>query len=283
MATKKTGSDVAVREEAGAIAIADFEADAGAGFENQTRDDMVIPFLKLMQGLSKEVKAKGSTLRAGMLVNSATGEAYDGDEGVEIVPALTEHCYIEYRQRDNGGGFVAKHDVNSDVIRDAQALAAKLNRPFGKLYTEYSDDGKPTGNELTETFSLYAIVCEDGQPNGFVVIAFDSTDIKFYKKWNTGIASFMLPKADGSGKFNPAMFAHLVRVTTAEHKYPAGESFNYVLKPAKGSIRESLLSAKDPRYIAGKDLRDLVNQGIAKAAMETAEVRPEAEAKKTPF
>jgi hypothetical protein len=210
-----------------------------------------------------------------MLVNSATGQAFDGDEGVLIVPAITEHCYIEYRQRDNGGGFVAKHEPNSDAIREAKELAAKYNRPFGKLYTEYSADGKPTGNELAETFSLYAVVCDGNDPIGMVVIAFDSTDIKFYKKWNTGVASFLLPKSDGSGKFSPALFSHAVRVTTQEFKYPAGESFNYVLKPAHNTIKESLIAPTDPRYVAGRDLRDLVSQGIAKAAVETAESRPE--------
>jgi len=273
MSSKK---DVAVKQEAGALALADFEADAGAGFENQTQADMVIPFLKLMQASSKEVKAKGSSARAGMLLNSATGEEYDGDDGVEIVPAITEHCYIQYRPRSEGGGFVAKHDATSEVIRAAKDLAAKHNRPFGKLYTDYANDGTPTGDELIETFSLYAVLCDGGDPVGMIVLAFDSTDIKFYKKWNTGVASFLLPKADGSGKFSPALFSHSVRVTTQENKYAAGDSFNYVLKPAKGSIKDSLIAPNDPRYTAGRDLRDLVSQGIAKAAVETAESRAEA-------
>lgn len=265
MAKASTASkDVAVREQAGAVAVADFEADAGAGFENQTGADIVIPFLKLMQGLSKEVKAREAM--AGQLVNSVTGEAVDE---VVIVPAITEHSYIEYRPRDNGGGFVAKHQVGSDVVKAAQALAAKLNRPFGKLYTSYGDDGKPTGNELIETFSLYAVVCDDAEPVGMVCIAFDATDIKFYKKWNTSVASFMLPRSDGKGKFCPPMFSHSVVVTAEEHKYPGGEAYNFVLRPAAGTIRDSLIAASDPRYKAGRDLRDLVNQGLARAAHET--------------
>lgn len=279
------GNAVAVKENAGALAIADFEADANAGFENQTSADMVIPFLALMQVGSKQVKAKGSTLRAGMLVNSATGESFDGDEGVLIVPAITEHCYVEYKPRGNGGGFVAKHGINAEIIATAKAEAARLERPFGKLYADYTpnpaDGNKPMGNELTETFSLYAILCDGTDPTGFVVIPFDSTDIKAYKKWNTGVASFLLPRADGSGKFSPALFSHTVRVTTQENKHPGGDAYNYVMRPANGTIKESLISPKDARYEAGKSLRDLVLQGIAKAAVD--EGKPEAGAKATPF
>jgi hypothetical protein len=270
---------VATKNE-GALALADFESDAGAGFENQTQADMVIPFLKLMQVGSKEVKAKGSLAKAGMLMNSATGELFDGDKGVLIVPAITDHCYIEYRSRFSGGGFVAKHDVNAEIIAIAKAEALRLQRPFGKLYTDYTpnpqDQNKPMGNELAETFSLYAVVCDGTDPVGMAVLAFDSTDIKGYKKWNTGVASFMLQKADGSGKFSPALFSHSVLVTTVENNYHGDSAYNYVLKPANSTIKDSLITPNDPRYAAGRDLRALVNQGIAKAAVETGESRPEA-------
>lgn len=284
MAKAQTSKDVAIKQQAGALAVADLEADAGAGFENQSRADMVIPYLKALQGLSKEVTAKGSNVRSGMLLNSATGEAYDGDEGVLIVPAITEHVYVEYIPRDKGGGFAGRHAPNSEIVETAKARAAALNRPFGKLYTEYANDGTPVGNELIETFYVYAVVCDDMDPMGMVVLAFDSTDIKAYRKWNTGVSSFMLPRSSGQGKFNPAMFTHLVRVTTQENRYPGGSSYNFVLRPAvNNNIRESLLAGDDPRYIEGRNLRQLVADGLAKAAVDVSEKSEASGGKDTPF
>ena len=43
------------REEAGAVATTMFEADANAGSQNMTQEDLALPFLKVLGQLSPEV------------------------------------------------------------------------------------------------------------------------------------------------------------------------------------------------------------------------------------
>ena len=50
-------SDLTVKKE-GAIMTLDFEADSGMGLENIEKDDLALPFLKLLQSGSYETKKK---------------------------------------------------------------------------------------------------------------------------------------------------------------------------------------------------------------------------------
>jgi len=275
-------TEVAVKEES---AVATYEGYAGAGFENQSLKDRVIPYLKLLQAGSPEVKKapKGSTARAGSILHTATGDLYAGDEGVEIVPVYTERWYVEFIPRDSGaGGYVGRHRETDPVVVAAQAEHDRLNRPFGKLYTSYDADGNPNGNELIETVYLYVVVCEGKFPAGWAVLSISSTNLKFYKKWNSGPSDFVLFDAKG-GKIDVPLFAHLTRVTTDENHYRKGDSFNFILRPANGSIRASLLPQTDPRFLAGAELYQLVKKGQAKAAVEEQAERPASASDDTPF
>lgn len=269
-------------------AIDTYDEFDGAGFENQGLKDRVIPYLKLLQAGSPEVKKapKGSPLRAGMLLNPSTGDFYDGEEGTEIVPVYTEWAYIEFIPRDTGlGGFVARHRETDDIVVKAKADHDRLGRRFGKLYTSYDVDGNPNGNELIETCYLYAVVCDGKLPSGWVVLSISSTNIKFYKKWNTGPTDYVIYNEKGEKK-HPPLFAHLTRVTTTENHYKGGDSYNFIFKPANGSIKASLLPKTDPRFLAGLELYQLVKKGQAKAAVDEqqAEGRSSASAgEDTPF
>jgi hypothetical protein len=48
-------SEVAKKENAGALAINLFEADANAGSQNMSQEDLALPFLKVLGQLSPEI------------------------------------------------------------------------------------------------------------------------------------------------------------------------------------------------------------------------------------
>jgi hypothetical protein len=230
----------------------------GSGFENQTRDDMSTPYLSLLQTNSPQcgdVEDGGlEGAKPGMFLNSATEELYDGrDGGVIVVPATTQHLYVEYKPRDEGGGFVSTHAVASDIVRHAKAEAVAFNRLKS-----------PEGNDLTEAFYVYAVVCEDGEPLGGIVIPFTSTKIKTYKKWNTRIGTLLVPRADGTRR-RPPMFAHQVRITSLKQENQHGKFFVFDLAPAKGTLVESLLEPDDPCFVAAQDLMNSVAAGETEA------------------
>lgn len=249
--TAMTAPDTGTKE----IAFHDYGEDAGAGFENVGSADQAIPFLNLLQGLSKVVKAKRGF--AGDLYNTVTEEVYKGEEGILVVPATTGHEFVEWKPRETGGGFVASHRPDAAIVKEALAASTA----FGEYFVQ-SGEGK--GNELQETFNIFAALVgeEPGDVKGALVIPFASTKIKAYKGWIGRINSFQVPQPGGR-KVTPPMFSHLVRLR-AESKSENGNDWHvYRLEPAdmKRGMVGSLLGPDDPRFQAAKAFREIINAG----------------------
>jgi hypothetical protein len=244
--------------------VIDYGQDAGRGYEGQTQADVTIPFLAVLQTNSPQITAR-EDCKPGMLINTVTEEVVDGlKTGLILVPALTEHCYVEWKPRDKGGGFVAKHLPESPVVVKAKTES----REFGKYKT-------PAGNDLAETFYIYAVLLEKDNtkdPGMPIVIGFTSTKIGVYKKWNTKIKMFTIQLPDGR-KQCPPLFAHQVRVTTyKETGNPKGEFFNFVLAPAvNNNLKDSLIPPGDPRLEAAKELKRMVEGNLVKVAHDSAQ------------
>jgi len=246
-----------------AMAVYDFGADAGAGYENQTQEDVKLPFLKILEGQSPEVTKKigeGGVegARAGMMFNSVTGQLYDGSNGLVIIPAHTEQLFVEWKP--DRGGFVAKHELDSPVVKDAKAGSPE----FGVYATDYTKkDGQKwpfAGNELVQTFYVYGVEENTGNP---VVLAFTSTRISGYKDWNSKLAMFQVQGPNGS-KVKPPLFANRVLVTTRSHTKGTQTWSTFVLTPVTGDLLTSLIAPNDPRYIAAKQVREAISAGLLK-------------------
>ena len=253
--------DIVPKEETGGPIVAfDYGADAGAGSEDQTADDFQIPFIAIIQDLSPQHKKKRAEYiegaEVGDLYNNVTNELLD--QGFEFVPALRIHCFVEWVPRDKGGGFIGRHDPNSEIVKRAKAEAEK----FGKYKT-------PDGNDLMETFYLWGIIAATLTP---AIIAFTSTKIRVYKKWNTARSMIKSTAPDGTVQDIP-IFANRILVRTAEESRGDNDYFNFVLEPPiNGSVRDSLIrDLDDARYQKAKALRDDVVGGRVTADYSQAE------------
>ena len=51
-------NQVQIKEEAGALSTNSFEADANAGSQNMTQEDLALPFLKVLGQLSPEINKR---------------------------------------------------------------------------------------------------------------------------------------------------------------------------------------------------------------------------------
>ena len=135
MAKKKPGSTAVAKTTGTAVAVPDYGDMAGNGFENQTNEDVAIPFLNLLQPMSPEVDKdedtyiKGAT--AGRMINSVTKELFP-EEGVFVVPCDTQHVFVEWVPRTEGGGFVGIHQINDPIVLAAKEAATE----YGKFKTE---------------------------------------------------------------------------------------------------------------------------------------------------
>lgn len=254
-------TDVVKKTASTDLAAFDYGEDVGSGFENQTAADYSIPFLGVLQQMSPQVKDPDdggvAGARPGMLLNTVTEELYSAKEGLQFVPAHTEHVFVEWVPRESGGGFVAVHQINSDVVKRAKAAA----REYGKYRTD-------AGNDLVETFYVYGITCDDRDAGEMLVIAFTSTKIKVYKRWNTKVGMFQIKTADGR-KVRPPLFAHRVKLTTSKEKNNKGEFYNLSINPAEADLTTSLLSPDDPRFMAAKECKRMVESGMARAAYDS--------------
>jgi len=252
---KKTTDLAAPNAAANALAQADFGEHAGKGFENQTTDDFAIPFLGLCQALSPEIEEGGEKqipgAKDGSLFNTVTKELLP--ETVYFVPCTTSHVYVEWVPRDDGGGFVGVHDINSPFVKACKEKAEAFN-----------DIKTDEGHELIETFYIYGLQIEGPTATASVtpmVIAFTSTKIKKYKSLMTTLRTI---------KGDPPMYAFRVGISSCKDKNKKGQPFkNFDIRPAVGeSIMESANLPGTPfegLLTEGKALVEAVDGGLAKA------------------
>jgi hypothetical protein len=256
--TDSKTTDVAVKDQNTAMAEYGAYADyAGAGFENQTSDDYSIPFLQILQALSPQIQ-ENDALRQGMILNTVTGECWDGKKGIAFVPATTQHVYVEWKPRDAGGGFVGIHEVNSELVNHAKAASSE----YGKYNT-------PDGNELIETFYVYGIALDDDGNASEAVLAFSSTKIKKYKGWMTKAKTIQIPLPDGR-RIPAPLFAHRYRLKTVSEKNNKGQFFNWDAIVFDGTnAQEARLLPDDPLFQSAVNIKNLIEQGKARAAYES--------------
>ena len=250
---------VAKKTEKNEIAVFDYSSVEETGFENQTEEDRSTPYLGILQQNSPQCRdpedggIEGA--KAGMFYNSATNQVYEGrNEGVIVVPAYTEHVYVEYRPRESGGGFVGTHSASSDLVREARSRAVAFNRL------------SVNGNDLTEQFNVYAVLTDGEDALGGIVIPFTSTKIKAYKKWNTRVSTFLQIRSDGK-RAVPPLFSHLVRVRSVPEENQHGKFFGISLSPAvDNDLESSMISPDDERFVVAHALMRSVSSGEVRAA-----------------
>lgn len=255
---KKPETELETKSSASALTVADYGEDAGAGFEHQTKADIAVPFIVLLQPMSPAVTNEVPGAKPGCFMNTVTQQVYDREEGFLFVPATTRRVFVQWAPRDaGGGGYRGQHEVESKVVVDAIKSSAK----FGKFKT---DDG----DTLTDTFYVYGAVCDrNGVADGMALMAFWSTKIKAYKTWMTRLRQ-PVTMPDGTKK-SPPLFANLARFTSVMMKNDKGSY--YVPVPAFGDPRgqvASLLLPTDERYQMAKACGMLVASGEAKVNYE---------------
>lgn len=251
MADKK---DEGVARE-NAVAGLDFGGYEGQGFENQTGDDLALPFLNLLQALSPQIETIDGA-KAGMLFNSVTQRLYDGSKGVLFVPAITEHVFVQRIPSARGGGFVAEHALDSDVVTNARERAKAEGKDdyYLTVPTDAGDD------DLVECYKIFGVLDDEEGTVLPCVISFDKTKIKVYKKWVTTITGFQLNR-DGQ-RITPPLFAHLTRVTSVKETNRSNQTYhNFALTPVAGSVEASLIGMNDGRFVQAKTIHEMVKSG----------------------
>lgn len=259
MATPKRSSTPVVPEASKTqvvVPMISMEADAGAGFEGATRESFSIPFLAVLQSGSPQCKkSDGAYIKGaseGTLLNTATGEVFDGDEGIFFVPAAYTLTYVEWQKREDGGGYRGEHD-------SIKGLAMLRN-------TRKDDKGRdilPNGNQLNATHNFYGLLIDETGGAQRVVISMTSTQIKVAKKWMTVMNMQQATRADGT-RFPAPMFANIYKLTTTPQTNDKGSWF--VWSPTLERALDLSDTVDVERYLGARLFKDSILKGEAKTA-----------------
>jgi len=208
-------AEIAKRENAGALATNVFEADAGAGSQNITQEDLALPFLKVLGQLSPEINKQNAKFingaEPGMIVNSVTKELHDGKKGIDVIPVHYERHYVEWQDRGQSGNApVAIHKADSDILSTTTRDKSWKDR-------------LPNGNYLENTANHFVILL--GKTPSTALISMKATQLKISRKWN----SFMMGlKLQGkNGLFTPPTYSHIYNLKTVQMSNDKGTWFGW--------------------------------------------------------
>ena len=224
-----------------------FEADANVQTGTVGQDDLALPFLKILGQLSPEVnKRDGKYVEGaepGMIYNSVTGELFNGEQGVPVIPCYYKLEYVEWKDRgkDGSGAPVNIYPSSSDIMTKTTRGADFKDR-------------LPNGNYIEKTASHFVIVAGDSPSTA--LISMKSTQLKISRKWNSMMSGIKMKGANGM--FTPASFSHIYKLKTTQMSNDKGTWFGWEVSKV-GPVTEKGL------YDQAKGFSDSISKGSVKA------------------
>jgi hypothetical protein len=234
-----------------------FFEDAGVGMEDFSQSDFTVPFISIIQALSKAVqKNHGNYVQGaeqGQFLNSATRKTYDGDKGIFAVPVYFQHRYIAWKP--NNGGIA--HDYGNDpTVYDS----LKPNEKYQRIDAE--------GNEVVDAMEYFVYLFdEEAGTVEAAVIPFSGTQYKKGKGWNNLIRAHAEIR---NGKpVKPALYFYAYKLTTGPESNDKGSWYGYKIEDYKKLPDMGDLGAQI--FNEAKTFRASIVAGEIKAATEAPE------------
>ena len=241
-------NQVATKKE-GALQTNLFEADANQGAQNISREDLALPFLKILGQLSPEVnKRDGKYVEGaepGKIINTVTNELFDD---VQVIPCHYKRQYIEWQDRGTSTGApVAIHEADSDIVSQTTR---------GKDYK----DRLPNGNYLDNTANHFVLVT--GKNPQTALISMKSTQLKVSRKWNSMMMG--LKMQGKNGLFTPPTYSHIYKLSTVQMSNDKGTWFGWDVSKV-GPVQDKNI------YDMAKNFATSVGKGEIQAKPEVQE------------
>ena len=206
--TKETILDVSVLAE-------DSKSMSGFGTLNLARDT-AIPYISILQTSSPQVNPSKAeyieSAKAGQLFNTVTQETFDT---LEAIPVYYHLKYVEWKPREQGGGFINSHDAESGIIGQT-----KRDPMTNKMVL-------PNGNHIVQTAYHYVLMITDGGYQN-AVISMSSSQLKKSRRWNSLMLS---QKVKGpSGMFTPPTYAFTYKLKSLSESNDRGSWFGFSIE-----------------------------------------------------
>lgn len=251
--------------------------------DNFEKGDVALPFMRVLQSNSPQVKAKNAKYvdgaQEGSFFNTATNMAYDGDAGIYVVPCWFEKQATLWTPRgaEGTGGFVSqlpvadaleilKRCTKNDKKKDI--TPADLKGPPGSINPDWGN------KELSIAALYYLLVFKDiKDASSFEPVAypFTSTQMKKSRSWNAIIRNSRLPMPNGTGSYKAPMHGFVYHITTVPESNAQGEwmgvkikQYAPLMKYEGGKAVETFPGAAN-LFLAARDFKAAVETGKIKA------------------
>lgn len=233
-----------------------FELDAGQGVSTATEDNLV-PFVAVLQSNSPQVIPRNPKqidgASAGDILITSLNRYWKGESGIEFQACAFDQDYVEWRLRDNGGGFVGRHPRMPENAKEKP----DPKNPQRVLWL------MPSGTQIVHTRYHYGFILNpqdaqgEGSPLGLMqaVISLSSTGHTFSRTWMTQMNGLRLP----SGKAVPSR-ARKYRLVTDPKSNQAGDWFGWKVSDL-GWITDA------EQYDRGTALFQAIRDGSVRAAV----------------
>ena len=207
-----------VKKEANEVAVYEgFEQFQGEGFSEVKTEDLAIPFLRVLADVSPQVKKRDGAYvegaEAGMIFNTVLNEVYEAEkEGICVIPCHYNRRYVEWRGREEGGGYVGSYTPDDPIVKTVTR-------------SEQGQDLLPNGNQLTNTAQFFVLMLhpELGPQKALMTMA--STQLKKGRKWLTQAQS--LTAQGKNGLYTLPLMSQVYKVTSVPEQNDKGSWYGW--------------------------------------------------------
>ena len=194
-----------IKRSTGELSALDFVSDSGMGLENVDKQDLALPFLKLLQSGSDETKKKHAKYvegaEAGMFYNTVTKKLYNGEQGIEVIPVYYKMTYPEWAPFERAEGRPIHPDRGPEIMSQTTKAGNK--------------DVLANGNEIIKTANHFIIILSDKPEK--CLMTMKSTQLKVSRNWNS-VCDNETEIDPKTNKAVPApMFSRVYKITSVEN------------------------------------------------------------------
>ena len=193
----------------------------GAGMEGADRDSFALPFLQILQKMSPQLDRNDAKYikgaKEGDILNTASLEVYDGEEGILVAPVNFKRSFVAWTIREKGGGFKGEYQPSDPIVMTTTKD------------TKNRDLLPDNQTHLSDT-RLHAVVLLQGDVPAPALISINSTQIKKSKRW-------MSAMQEVQARDNLPTFAHCYKMTTVPESNDKGSWMGWNIQP-EGPLAE---------------------------------------------
>ncbi len=252
-----------------AVLASDSKDASGFGNLDMSRD-IAIPYINILQSNSPQLNPSKAEhvdgAKVGQFYNTVSQEVSDS---LNVIPVLYQLRYVEWKPREQGGGFVESHHADSGILSQTKRDQMTFK------------DVLPNGNYIATTAYHYVLVQGKDGAWSQAVISMTSTQLKKSRRWN----SLMLTqKVNGpSGSFTPPTYAMIYKLTTVSESNDRGSWFGYQVEKA-GQVEDAGLYDDAKSFSTAASRGDVEAKPVVEG--EPAKVAPQSnttESEDVPF